>query len=53
LDGRRIEEVRAEAVQANGGHGPKDVDESTHDAAHDSARDDPANPSLLNYSASD
>ncbi len=53
LDGRRIEEVRAEAVQANDGHGPKDVDESTHDAAHDSARDDPANPSLLNYSASD
>ena len=57
LDGRRIEEVRAEAVQTNDGHGPKDAEESTpveqEDAAHDSARDDPANPSLLNYSASD
>jgi CBS domain containing-hemolysin-like protein len=49
LDGRRIEEVRAEAVGPRGGHDREDEGSKSDVSAHDDA----ANPPLLNYSASD
>ena len=49
LDGRRIEEVRAEAVEPRDPQDTRDVSSETDVSAHDDA----ANPPLLNYSGSD